>query len=453
MLTEASVEQLYIPAVIVRISKGGGVGRRDDISLLNQNHLLCEWRESKPQDCDECADALPQGITPSEVSSVTSATPTGTSVGDSERTCDFNTMNDFFDYANKNGLNITVEVQNCQNLCLLTYGVGNPDLSGIGMMYAYSIQTGLTILGSPVYRILYLTLAPVSSFIRDLKDIQTNFFSSNGFFVGSSALATLAHLSQNPSTFEIAEMQAMAFLQVNSILVTFFCLVVAQPVSRWAARVLLYFAAWVLVIVALGKSHLGSDSRANWRLASDGCAHSSTDYSVINPVPYPSWTVAIFAVVGTVAFWLQSLKEKFQADKLHKSLFRLLMLFWVLLIGLLTAGMVVGLTMMWRQRRHLRSLARDQFEDDQWGFGQIAALTIWAPVLVELLYILNDLVQRKSESWNRWNQTISVFFSPKALQDDQAAPSSNSQLEMKDRGEVEAWSRLLLIKQITLHAL
>lgn len=79
------------------------------------------------------AVALPQGIAPSEVSSVTSATPTGTSVVGNERICEFDTMDDFFHYANKNGLNITVEVQNCQNLCLLTYGVGNPDLSGIGV--------------------------------------------------------------------------------------------------------------------------------------------------------------------------------------------------------------------------------------------------------------------------------------------------------------------------------
>ncbi|KAJ5193878.1 hypothetical protein N7491_001209 [Penicillium cf. griseofulvum] len=392
------------------------------------------------------AAALPQGITSSDtsndVSNVTSATPTGTSTVDDGRHCDFTKMEDFFHHANKNGLNITVEVQKCQNLCLLTYGVGNPDLSGIGMMYAYTIQTGLTILVGPVYRILYLTLAPASSFIRDLKDVQTNFFSSNGFFVGSSAIATLANLSQNPSTFEIAEMQAMAFLQVNSILVTFFCMVVAQPMSRWAARVLLYFAVFVLVIVALGKSNLGSDSQANWRLASDGCAHSSTDYSVINPVPYPSWTVAIFAVAGTTAFWLQSLKEKFQADKVHRSMFKVLMLFWVLLTGLLTAGMVVGLTMMWRQRKHLRSVARDQFEDDQWGFGQIAALTIWAPIPVELLYILNgeelfiligDLVQRKSERWNRLNQKISLFFSPKALQEDQVTYST-PQPEMKEQG-------------------
>ncbi|KAF4175171.1 hypothetical protein CNMCM8694_007396 [Aspergillus lentulus] len=55
----------------------------------------------------------------------------GTSIEENGRTCNFGTINDFFDYANKNGLNITEEVQNCQNLCLLTYGVGNPDLSGI----------------------------------------------------------------------------------------------------------------------------------------------------------------------------------------------------------------------------------------------------------------------------------------------------------------------------------
>jgi hypothetical protein len=89
-------------------------------------------------------------------------------------------------------------------------------------MYAYSIQTALTILIGPVYRLLYLALSPASSCIRELKVMQTNFFSSNGFCIASSALASLAHLSQNPSTFEVAEMQAMALLQINSILVTFF---------------------------------------------------------------------------------------------------------------------------------------------------------------------------------------------------------------------------------------
>jgi hypothetical protein len=163
------------------------------------------------------------------------------------------------------------------------------------MMYAYSIQTGLTILVGPVYRMLYLTFAPVSSFIRDLRDIQINFFYSNGFFVGSSVLATLAHISQNPSTFEIAEMQAMAFLQVNSILITFFCLVVAQPMSRWAARVLLYFVVFILVIVALGKSHLGSNSRANWRLPRMAARTARRTIALSNPSRIPRGQLSLLS--------------------------------------------------------------------------------------------------------------------------------------------------------------
>lgn len=79
------------------------------------------------------AAALPQGIAPSKVSNVTSATQIEAFTLEGDRNCDFSTMDEFFSHAHQNGLNITVEVQNCQNLCLLTYGVGNPDLSGIGV--------------------------------------------------------------------------------------------------------------------------------------------------------------------------------------------------------------------------------------------------------------------------------------------------------------------------------
>lgn len=88
------------------------------------------------------AAALPQGNTPSKASSETSAaTPTETIRLETDRNCDFDKMDDFFRYAHKNGLNITVEVQNCQNLCLLTYGVGNPDLSGIGVRLRQKLST------------------------------------------------------------------------------------------------------------------------------------------------------------------------------------------------------------------------------------------------------------------------------------------------------------------------
>jgi hypothetical protein len=49
--------------------------------------------------------------------------------------CSFVDLQAFFTYVDEHNLNITTEVERCQGLCLLTYGVGNPDLSGIGMMY------------------------------------------------------------------------------------------------------------------------------------------------------------------------------------------------------------------------------------------------------------------------------------------------------------------------------
>lgn len=51
----------------------------------------------------------------------------------STQECDFDSIEEFFDYAYKEKLNITAEVVSCQNLCVMTYGKGNPDLSGIGV--------------------------------------------------------------------------------------------------------------------------------------------------------------------------------------------------------------------------------------------------------------------------------------------------------------------------------
>ena len=53
--------------------------------------------------------------------------------GPEKQECDFNSIQEFFEYAYEENLNITAEVQSCQKLCLLTYGTGNPDLSGIGV--------------------------------------------------------------------------------------------------------------------------------------------------------------------------------------------------------------------------------------------------------------------------------------------------------------------------------
>lgn len=269
------------------------------------------------------------------------------------------------------------------------------------MMVAYTLQVILTVLFGPAYRVLYLLASwrsdkkgparkdtPSFSLVEEVKVLQASFLAANGFFIGASAVASYVHLSQEISIFELAEIQAMSFMQINSILVIFFCIV--RPVSRWHARIILHTVVFILVIVVLGRSQLSSIKRTNWRLASLGCASTSPEYGVITPVLYPSWAVAIFAVVGALGFGLQPMKEEFEKKMNGVVLFRILMIISALLIGLMTAGMVLGLVMMWRQRNHLKSVAGMHFEDDVWGFGQVAALFIWAPIPVEFLYIFLD---------------------------------------------------------------
>lgn len=260
------------------------------------------------------------------------------------------------------------------------------------MMYAYTVQIFLTVVFGPAYRILYLVFpqkasnssknGSFSSLVREMRNVQTVFLASHGFFIAASAVASTVYLSQSPSIFEIAEIQALAFFQVNSILVLFFCLV--KPIDRWITRLVLHTAVFILVIVVLGRSQLSTSKRRNWRLASHGCTHKSEEYGVITPVLYPPWAVAIIAVAGMVGFWIQSLKRNFGKTKA----FWVFIFLWVSLIGLLTAGMILGLVMMWRQRFYLRSVAGDKFEDDLWGFGQVAALFVWAPIPIEILYVI-----------------------------------------------------------------
>jgi hypothetical protein len=53
--------------------------------------------------------------------------------------CNFTDLLTFFAHAHANNLNIAKEMEICQNLCILTFGAGNPDLSGVGVTYL-SIQ-------------------------------------------------------------------------------------------------------------------------------------------------------------------------------------------------------------------------------------------------------------------------------------------------------------------------
>ncbi|KAL6694281.1 hypothetical protein J3F84DRAFT_395948 [Trichoderma pleuroticola] len=312
--------------------------------------------------------------------------------------CNFTTIEAFFDYATEHELNITAQIEQCPNLCILTFGTGNPDLSGIGMMYAYSFQVALTIIFGPLLRGLDIfdNLLPLGDFFmlrklfKESIDVQSIFWESNGFLIMASAVATLVRMGQHPTIFEIAEMQILNFVQLNSLLVIFFCLI--HPIARWWQRFFQFLLGFALATAALSQSQLSGHSETDWLQASLGCQNEPA-FRKITPVPYNKAVVYAAAGLCIISFFAQTATTVFPRIKQRPSLRRVLTIMaivWGLLTTLSLVGMVWGLVKLWGQRGELIKLVGPHVEDNEWGFGQVAALFTWLPIPVEISYKLNE---------------------------------------------------------------
>ncbi|EHK17822.1 uncharacterized protein TRIVIDRAFT_136014, partial [Trichoderma virens Gv29-8] len=313
--------------------------------------------------------------------------------------CNFTSIEAFFNYSTEHGLNITAEIEQCPNLCILTFGTGNPDLSGIGMMYAYSFQVALTIIFGPVLRGLDIfdnslpqwDVFYLRKLFKEIIDVQTIFWESNGFLIMASAVATLVRMGQHPTIFEIAEMQILNFVQLNSLLVIFFCLI--HPIARWWQRFLQFLLGFALATAALSQSQLSGHSETDWLQASLGCQNEPA-FRKVTPVPYNKAVVYAAAGLCILSFFAQTTTTVFPRIQQRPSLRRVLAILtvvWSLLTTLSLVGMVWGLVKLWGQRSELIKVAGPEFEDNEWGFGQVAALFTWLPIPVEISYKLNGM--------------------------------------------------------------
>ncbi|KAM0253655.1 hypothetical protein ACHAQJ_007167 [Trichoderma viride] len=71
--------------------------------------------------------------------------------------------------------------------------------------------------------------------------------------------------------------------------------------------------------------------------------------------------------------------------------------------------MVWGLVKLWGQRSELIEVAGPDFEDNEWGFGQVAALFTWLPIPVEISYKLNDWMKQQSSIWSQFQAAVAPY--------------------------------------------
>ncbi|UKZ80087.1 hypothetical protein TrVFT333_007852 [Trichoderma virens FT-333] len=225
----------------------------------------------------------------------------------------------------------------------------------------------------------------------------------------ASAVATLVRMGQHPTIFEIAEMQILNFVQLNSLLVIFFCLI--HPIARWWQRFLQFLLGFALATAALSQSQLSGHSETDWLQASLGCQNEPA-FRKVTPVPYNKAVVYAAAGLCILSFFAQTTTTVFPRIQQRPSLRRVLAILtvvWSLLTTLSLVGMVWGLVKLWGQRSELIKVAGPEFEDNEWGFGQVAALFTWLPIPVEISYKLNDWMKEQSSTWSRFQAVAAPY--------------------------------------------
>ncbi|KAF1833253.1 hypothetical protein BDW02DRAFT_570236 [Decorospora gaudefroyi] len=311
---------------------------------------------------------------------------------------------DFFTTSNTTS-NITSLVQACPQQCNLAWGTGNPDLSGIGVFISYIFQFGVCLLLGPGYIVLHQCLDKRDAARRHLSSVHVVALATTSLFASPIAVASIVHLKRHPALFEVTFIYYLAVMQFLGGL----SLVVSLGIkssdeekekrktdSRGLFTSTLGFAIHVGVFGGvlhwIGKASLKSDSIEEFISA----CKASGNAVPVPPVEHLFWDrhlnkhlagflgVVIIAATPLLGWLLWNAGKAAGKRFLPPWLATRNAGFTTISVGLAT-GMAYCFAKMHLARLQLARLAQDGFADNEWGFGQIVALFVWVPLIVEVL--------------------------------------------------------------------
>ncbi|KZP25972.1 hypothetical protein FIBSPDRAFT_362480 [Athelia psychrophila] len=136
--------------------------------------------------------------------------------------CSFPSINDLLAQAEAGQANITAVVSTCQGICSITWGAGDPDLSGVGLIICYVFQAVLTIIFGPLFCAFYHRFHKNFSDDKNkkLEELHDTFLDTIALFSVPVAVATVMRLHYNPPIYEMDFMHSLTTMQFFSLLAT-----------------------------------------------------------------------------------------------------------------------------------------------------------------------------------------------------------------------------------------
>jgi hypothetical protein len=327
--------------------------------------------------------------------------------------CDaFSSIDQVLAQANMGQLNITTFVASCPQTCTLAWGTGNPDLSGIGANISYILQAVLTFIFCPLFCLLYWCLNrwEISKDTKDkLETLQDTFLDISAQFSIPVAVAAVIRFHQHAPFYELAFLRSLTTMQFLSLLSSTVTSGIFQ--KRKSPLRIGVLVAYGLLEFGLYMGLIGNlrEGKKSWEILSE-LGQACKAYNQIEPwiQNIPTRPPGVLAHVTAENFfdlfskkhWKEALVELALAIAGIIGLFVAIGIIVVLVLVLIgrdvrllgamslafTVGMLVEVVEMERTRNVMKTVTGAEFQDNQWGFGQVISLFLWAPLCLQSFY-------------------------------------------------------------------
>ncbi|KAI9769492.1 MAG: hypothetical protein M1840_003969 [Geoglossum simile] len=254
-----------------------------------------------------------------------------------------------------------------------------------------------------------------------LKKLQDTFLDTTAQFSIPVAVAAVVRLTQDPPFFEVAFLQSLLTMQFLGLLSATIAAVAIRPKPiKWQRYLVILLYVVLEFSIFMGVLGRLTTSKTSWTTIQEltaacrdyGSIRSGFIYLAKNKSP------PIHIQLGTMKFWTsaywKSSKEKAKGQAIITGfviagIVGLLILVFILnmiamIIGFLARhpralaavlaamslafglGSIVCLGQLEQKRNIMKAVTGVEFLDDQWGFGQVMAVFLWAPLLVQAVY-------------------------------------------------------------------
>jgi len=274
----------------------------------------------------------------------------------------------------------------------------------------------ITIFG-PFFQLYYMNRGGKDYLRDETRDLHSVFIDTSALFSIPAAVAAVVRMKQHAPYFEIAFLQSLLTMQFLGLLCTsiisFNIADGKKDSDKHKKQLVIVF--YVVVDFAFFMGFIGQlrTSKASWTTIED-LVSACRAYGSIRPgfiyfdthVPHTKpnplhitllsnngvsrlrshwiiWGMVIAAIAGIFicAFICYFIYSALVAINLFLGVF---LKYWGPVP--FAIGALVLMVRMEHQRTAMKGITGTEFMDDQWGFGQVMAVFLWAPLLVQALY-------------------------------------------------------------------